>query len=66
MKRMCARLMALGVSISLLFTGSACSLTGDVKSSSTITPGSSITLGRVVNKVDDISDEAKAVIEQHC
>lgn len=57
MKRMCARLMALGVSISLLFTGSACSLTGDGKSSSTITPGSSITLGRVVNKVDDIVEK---------
>ena len=57
MKREWFKLVAIGVSISLLLTGSGCSTTGTGSSSSTITPGSSITLGRVVKKVDDIVTE---------
>jgi len=64
MKRLCLGLVAMGIGISLLFSMSACSSNGKDKTGSTITPGSSISLGRVVKKVDEIKaeDEDKATL----
>ena len=60
MKRYVIKLVALGACLTLFMSQVACSGIGKAKKSSTITPGSSISLGRVVKKVDDIVEEDTA------